>query len=452
LFLLVFLAHFASGFNGTGDSRWSIHTALSIVREGNADLDEFVDLVRSNHFYATRVHKGHIYNWYPIGASVLALPAVYVADKVLGRLGIDLGAQLKTGGGPGGMEVLVASLLIAGSAVFIFLMAFELARRRGLALLIALLFAFGTSAWSTASRALWMHGPSIFCLSIALYFVVAARRRPELVQYAALPLAFSFVCRPTNAASIIFLSVYVLIVYRRIFVRFVLWSLPVALPFLIRNVLLFGSIVPPYYTDVALFGAKAKLPGPVGGQFEVQNGERVFVPVIREYAVPQDVRFFEALAGQTVSPGRGLFVFSPFLAFAIWGMVIRFRKPKESGLPRDKLAWCLVATLLLHWALISSFHAWWGGWCFGPRYFSDVLPHFFYFLVPAVVALETLRPRARRILTGVFALLVAISLFAHFRGATTEAVHGNWNNEPRNVDVDPSRLWNFGDIQYLRGL
>src|SRR5262249_29993073 len=45
------------------------------------------------------------------------------------------------------------------------------------AILLALLFAFGMPVWANASRNLGQHGPSILCLSLALYFVAAARAR-----------------------------------------------------------------------------------------------------------------------------------------------------------------------------------------------------------------------------------------------------------------------------------
>lgn len=46
-------------------------------------------------------------------------------------------------------------------------------------LLTVFIFAFCTSAWSTGSRALWQHGPSMLMLSAALYLILSAREKPH---------------------------------------------------------------------------------------------------------------------------------------------------------------------------------------------------------------------------------------------------------------------------------
>jgi hypothetical protein len=53
-------------------------------------------------------------------------------------------------------------------------------------------------------------------------------------------------------------------------------------------------------------------------------------------------------------------------------------------------------------------------------------------------------------ITG-FAVLLALSFGIHFRGATNWDVH-YWNTVPVNVDDYPERVWDWGDIQFLRGI
>src|SRR5207247_9569316 len=64
-------------------------------------------------------------------------------------------------------EQIIASSLVAFTALLLYAMA-----RRELstthAAVFVLVFAFGTSAWSTASRSLWQHGPSMLILAAAL--------------------------------------------------------------------------------------------------------------------------------------------------------------------------------------------------------------------------------------------------------------------------------------------
>src|SRR6266849_1973850 len=78
-------------------------------------------------------------------------------------------------------------------------------------LLVALLFAIGTSALSTASRALWQHGPSMLFLAGALLCLVRADTSSRWLAPAGVCLALGYLMRPTNSISVLLLSGYVLI-------------------------------------------------------------------------------------------------------------------------------------------------------------------------------------------------------------------------------------------------
>ena len=77
----------------------------------------------------------------------------------------------------------------------------------------------------------------------------------------------------------------------------------------------------------------------------------------------------DGLLGTLASPSRGC-LFSlhgrslPFayLPFAFFQLRLRTLLP-----------WLLV-TLVAHALLISKFSIWWAGWCFGPRYWTEVIP------------------------------------------------------------------------------
>ncbi len=250
-------------------------------------------------------------------------------------------------------------------------------------------------------------------LKRALDLLVAAGADPRLAQYASLPLAMGFVTRPTNAVPIALLSLFVLAAHRRYFVRYVLWSLAVAVPFFALNLRVFGEVLPGYYAASRLG----------------------FHPAIAT-----------ALAGNMVSPARGLFFTTPVLAFAVWGFFLRARRPE--GPPRS-LDWILAACIALHWVVISMYVHWWGGWSYGPRLMTDILPFCSYFLAPALAALPALTGRVRRAVLPLFAATLALSFFVHARGALSPAVH-EWSAKPLNVDEHPERLWDLRDLPFLR--
>ncbi|MFN8598441.1 MAG: hypothetical protein U0559_19930, partial [Anaerolineae bacterium] len=145
LFAVVLTGYLASGNTATFDSALSLQTALSLVREGNTDLDEYGDIVRTT-WLSTEEIDGHIYMLYPVGASILAAPVVWVIDKV----SPDFAASLRTGFGEP-VQTAIASFVVALTVVFVFLIA-RLYVTRFPAALIALTLAFGTSAWSVVSR------------------------------------------------------------------------------------------------------------------------------------------------------------------------------------------------------------------------------------------------------------------------------------------------------------
>ena len=43
------------------------------------------------------------------------------------------------------------------------------------------------------------------------------------------------------------------------------------------------------------------------------------------------------------------------------------------------------------------------------------------------------------------------SLFVQFRGVSDMRVH-EWNAWPTNIDLDQAKIWNWHDMQILRGL
>ncbi len=414
IFLLVFTAYTLSGNRFSFDSKWSIHTALSLVREGNADLDEYRAFVtQHDEFGALETFNGHLYTNFPIGPILFAVPVVAVLDQVARHAwGIDLGAYVGHAI-PSDIEALVAGLIVALNAVVIYGIA-RLRLRRPYALFLTVVFAFGTSAWSTASRALWQHGPSMLCLSLTLYLLLLAQRKPYLSQFAALPLALAYLNRPGNNIAVVLLTIYVFWQYRRYFGYYLLWAAVVAVPFMLYNWSIYHALLPPYFT------------------------------LYRGSALDS---FFAGAVGTLLSPSRGLLIFSPVLLLSFAGVFIAI---KRRAFHRLDAFLCII--IVANWLITAMWPIWWGGWSYGPRLLSDYLPFWIYLMIPAVEAFAAW-PRARKWLGGSVALLLTgISIFIHYRGANAAEVMSQWNPYPANVDSHPDRLWDWRDPQFLRGL
>ncbi|HEY8518043.1 MAG TPA: hypothetical protein VIS07_21245 [Candidatus Binatia bacterium] len=414
---LVFATHLASPIRTSFDSRWSIHTAVSLAYRGDADLEEYVELLKADDDYAVEWRAGRRFTRFPIGPSLLALPVVVAYDTAARVLGWPSSEDLIRQKRAALLEVLVASLVVALTTALIFLIGRECSLGTPLAAALALIFAFCTPAWSTASRGLWQHGPAMLASATALYLFLLARRREVSAALAGVALALGVVMRPTGVVPLAVIAAYVALRHPRQLPAFLLLAAVVLGAFVAANLWSFGAILPSYFRP--------------GGQ-----------PVAASRDVPW------ALLGHLVSPNRGLLVFSPVLVLAPVGVLV-----KAWGRRLDLLDAAAVSTVAAHLLVISFAGQWWAGHSYGPRFSTDVLPLLAYLMIPAL-ALVGARDGGRRVplvSLGVVGLLVAWSFFAHYRAATTWDVWA-WNGQPINVDERPERAWDWSDMQILRGL
>jgi hypothetical protein len=444
LFGAVFVTHSICPISQSGDSFWTVPLMLSLLSEGNANLDEFPDLLREKHYNGlecvTAEYRvigpdgvrgcpagSHYYYWYPIGTPVVALPLMIAMDATLRVVGptIDrvMGDRLR----PVArvfvrrnylashllVEVVLGSAIVALATALLFLTARFYLRVAG-SIVLALLFAFGTSAWSTASRALWQQGPLMLTITAALYLLALAMRRPALLPWAAAPLTLGYFIRPTAGIVLGLVGAYVFWHHRRQFTKWFLAAAVTAAPFLAYNLFIYHRPVQSYFTPPWFLPPTPPNLGPI----------------------------LNAFAGNAVSPSRGLFIFSPFLLFSIAGVWLAVGRNWMTP-----LAYYLAAALALHWILLSDYMYWTAGYSYGPRLFSDVLPLFLFFLIPAFLWLRLDEPR--RLLSITFYVCVLVSVFIHYRGATTWAPY-EWNAHPSEVTIE--RAWDWRDPQFLRGI
>jgi hypothetical protein len=331
---------------GSGDTLPARLVAISLLTEGDFDLDEFGfahDERAVARFpqmggvpYYLRVKDGSFYSAYTVAPAVLALP---VFAPFVGA-GLDPASPRAAF-----VEKLAAALLVALSVAVLFVVL----RRHlgpGWSLFLSGVYAFGTCSFTTSSQALWQHGPGQLCLALAaLWMDPAGRRRPLL---SALALGGAVAMRSTNALVVLPLGLWLLWNHRRLWWRIGLAA--AACPALLLA----------YY--LAVFGA----PGPVAGDIHMglTSGFR-------------QIPLFEGLWGVLLSPMRGLFHHSPVLLLALAGGALAARR-------RDWHFAVVFAGALAVVPLAAKWFVWWGGHCFGPRLLADALPLWVLALVPAL--------------------------------------------------------------------
>ncbi len=420
------LACYLSAPNVTNtDAYLAVPTAVSIVHTAGLELDQFRSpVVKAHHGYVES--RGRHYDYFPWADALFFVPGVVIVD-VLGRLGIGSGARtLVEANRMGPLQLVTASLVTALAAVAVAVVAYErlqgsASRRRRVSFGVGLVFALGTAAWSTASRSLWQHGPSMLALALALLAAQRLERghQPRRVAGAlGVAVAGAYVLRPTNAIALVAFVLLVVLRHRRWVAFYIVGVLSVLAPFVAVNLATYGRLLPPYFS-----AARISLHGD----------------------------YLEALAANLVSPARGILIFSPVVALSVVGFLLQVRKGRLQ--PLEVLAaGCTVVQLLV---VSAQNEGWWAGHAFGPRFMSDVLPFLAYLSIPAVEALlgalrASTPTAAARLGAGAAALAVVVSVGINAQGAYLRS-STCWNARPMNVDFHPARVWDLHDPQVFAG-
>ena len=144
--------------------RWSIHTAMSFAEGHFGDLTEYLPILEKEKFYAIEYPDGSPRTVYPIGPSLLAMPVV-AAIVTFRRELADESPDPPSPPGPSSSSPALSAL---SPELFFFWLILSQFQSRTIALVSTAIFAFSTSMWSTATRALWQHGPLVLMLVIAM--------------------------------------------------------------------------------------------------------------------------------------------------------------------------------------------------------------------------------------------------------------------------------------------
>jgi hypothetical protein len=409
LFSLSFVVFLISPIRTSFDSRWSIHTSMSFLQGNWGRLDDYAEVLDRESFYQIIRPDGHPRTVYPLGASLLAAPFVWVISSAEPAFNEVLRGEI-----PDRVEAGIASFYAAVSVVLVFLLANQMTSSQPVAVLAALTFSFCTPVWSMASRALWQHGPLIFVYCLTLLVLRRVQQNEWGVPFLSLPLALAYVIRPTAVLVILWISLFVLVRHTRFFLAYSLLGIAALLPWFLFNEQVYGQLLPPYYCGDSTYSLEIspRMPG--------------------------------ALFGHLLSPSRGLIIYSPVFVFSLWGMALASRDQ-----PWRSLNFVFIGIVLSHWILVSALGNWWGGFSYGPRLMSDIIPFLFYFLIYALIGLRK-HFHSRRVLLCSFLVAVVFSGVIHYRGAFSWAVY-RWNMIPTNIDRDyEKRLWDWQDPPFLR--
>ena len=414
LFLVVLVVHGLSPVVQVTDSRLSVPTAYAVLAHRTLALDgvpSVAPAVAQTDYDVVR-RDGETLPFFPWPPMLLALPGVALADVA----GVDVPALRPSDPNQTyPIEVPTAALIVAATAVLLALLVLELTpagpKTVRYSTGVALVFAFGTAAWSTASRSLWQHTPALLCAVLALLAATRARRDPRYLWVLGAALAVGFTMRPTGAVPLIVLGAWSVVAFRREAWRVVAAGLAVAVPFVAVNLAAYGTVLTPYYAGTRL-------------------GNEV------------TIGFAESLLVHLVSPSRGLLVYTPMFLLVPAGLWIKRRAGELASLDV-----AVTVVIVGHWLVIARYGST-AGSSYGSRFFTEVVPYLLYLCLP-VFQRAALQRDLRRAATVATAALVVASIALTAPGALTRSAFC-WSATPTFIDDAPERVWDWSDPQFFR--
>lgn len=348
---------------------------FSILKEGNLNLNEYVIMLTSNYpnpdkrsempFYIKQVGDNY-YSFFPQFTSLLITP-LYIIPSVLNLdQDIDTIRIMSRLGG-----AVITSLSVV--AFWFILKTQKIGPRARLLLLF--IYAFATNSLSTSGQGLWQHGTSQLFISFGLLSLLYKK-----YPLTGLLMGFAFIARPTNLLPLVFIGIFIYFATKKFKepVKYLLFALiPIIFDFLLTTFTYGNFLNSGYATHTNHF----------------------------------TYNIIEGFLGMWVSPSKGLITTSPVLIFTFYGFYQAIKKPKLNNLNLY-----LTAIIFIHMLILGTWYNWFGGYSWGNRMASDLLPIIVFMLIPFVKS-KYFRMKFFRItfvittLIGFAIHLMAIALF-----------------------------------------
>jgi hypothetical protein len=413
-------AVFMFGLHGMTDSKYSMllsenllyHHTFVIAKSSVPHMPpNYPGYHADGYPYQTEENRGRLLYGYPVGSSVLSIPFVAAMNA------IGISAISPTGeydeNGDRQIQTVVAAIVMAVLTVVFFRTAL-LFLPLSWSIVLALGGAFSTQIWSTASRVLWSHTWQLLLIGLAIYMLLSEEegRAPSRPMVLGTILSFAYFVRPTSSIPIAAISLYLMIFRPKDFVILAITGAFWLFGFVLYSLKIWAHWLPAYY----LF------------HLDSQHS-------------------WEAIAGDLISPSRGLFIYVPGSAFALLLVAYYWRVLTHRWMALLSLA--IISVLLF---VISTDPMWWGGHCYGARLTVDMVPWLFLLAVLGCHSLLNERRTALKhyaMALGLFTLVIGALM--NGRGAISFAAN-DWVNGPPDVDQDSQRVWDWSDPQFLSGL
>ncbi len=348
-FLFIYFTHVNTLILQSEDYLGTAALPFSLLKEGNFDLNEYYSEMVAAYPqpdnplsvpYYLREHNGNYYSIRPVLTAFLALPS-YVIPVIL-NIPVNI-ETLRV------MSRIGGAFIVALSAGYFYLILERLIPNKRLRIFLWIIYCFGTNSFSTNSQGLWQHGTSQLLLCVAFYYFLK-----DKIFATALALGLAVIGRPTNLLSYVVFGLYILmtdkISMNSKLKKAVVYGLGGLIPIIFEltvNKLIFGNADNP-------------------GYLEQMTGWRA--------------NWIEGFTGLWLSPSKGILTNSPifiFIFYTFYEKFTNFFKKRETD-----FYFPLMCIVLIHIAVMGKWYSWYGGYSWGYRMASDVIPFLVILLIP----------------------------------------------------------------------
>lgn len=411
IFFIPFMIYLLNGREiSSGDPTPTIFVAVNLVKHGTVFLDDLHDYIPYHNmpYYASQ-QRGRIVSNYPVFPGIMAAP-VFAPFIWMGMIEKGSGDLVWNY-----LSKLSGAFFTSLSVFFLYLTVKRLLDREN-AFLASMAYGLGTALWPIAAQSLWQHGPSVFWWTVSFYSLVRAEQSSSRAGLRRFLLLAGFaaggavLCRTVNGVGMAVVCLAAAIRHRRDAISFILPAITVSLFVILFNVALFDSWKG---GDKVLHSLHWELDRVRGGS----------------WSTPLSV----GLAGQLISPSRGIFIFSPFLIFSLFGMIAIWQRTE----PGWRIAALTIPAPIIMLLLFSKYAVWWGGNShYGPRYQIETYPFLILYLAAFLPVI-----RRYQLVFYFFLILLLYSVAVQWIGAF--CYPGGWEVYPTDLANDKARFWNW---------
>jgi len=322
------------------------------------------------HPWIITIKNNHIYTTYPYLFPIMNLPFYLIFSFFYDLNQIGLKDIIHPFSPLNQLDNFIAAFWTALSAVLLFYYIYQYINQK-IAYIILLIYVLASPSLSLLSHNTWQH---TLIVNMVILLLILLKKDSK---YAAFAIGMILGILPHIRPTTIFFYPLILLNFQKKYIKYYIFGfIMLNLPLDIINLMIYDHIVGPYYH-----------------LFKITK------------SLESKIDFFDTLLGLLISPSRGLYLFLPYL-FLLF--LTAFKWKSFNTQKKEILVLSLIVIIYIFY--YSTYSIWHGGFNYGPRFLTDLLPIFMILL-----AKITWLYYQNRIYQTILFILSLIAFFIHIQ-------------------------------------